>query len=832
MGIGQSKTNKKDQPSVNIRQNINNGHKKQINMNERSYKINISNPFNSNYRLLSNKLVAKTNNVKNVRKERYDPKKSENKEADVEQIQTTASEDRRKEYISNFRWTLSSEFDKDLISSFERLEPLKSISYEGLAASHSFSFERLSPLRRLGSEIASSVKKSFSGIVAECQGVNEAESQANRREEHRSVPEVEKNDAMSLDMDSARTTSTVMSEGTTVKRQILHKYKDPKTDTTSYVTTNVYNNTQGTNNVKFVSDNASVKKAMGQRQNLVGAPDSAMHNPTQENEGGAKRDVNDVTINEHRSACMPPCFRSNGKENDSQEKPSYNSLCTKCMHKEDKIPKGYKGMIINLQSHKSEKEKDKSPYLDRSNLVLQTALVNGKSIEDVYNLAEDKLGKGSYGNVIKGVHRLSGATRAVKIIRKAKIENAMRMKREIQIMKKLDHPNIIKLFEVYEDTEHLYLVMEMCSGGELFDRIVNKGSFSENYAAFIMRQVFSAIAYCHNKNVLHRDLKPENILYCNSSSSSTIKIIDWGFATKCFKSHKFTSLVGTPYYVAPEVLLGNYDKACDIWSAGVIMFILLVGYPPFHGSNNAEILRNVKRGSIKFIPKHWSHVSKSAMDLITRCLSYVPGTRISAVDALNHEWIIKCTSLPPMVAPNVSKSLARRFRNFLKYNKMKQMALTCIAYHLSERELAPLTSAFEALDRDGDGMLSISEVTTGLRESRDTQANIEQMARELDTDQSGAIEYTEFIAASIDSRLYDQNDFCSRAFHIFDTDGDGKITREDMLRVFTAESTSVSLTHDMVDEILNEVDLDRDGTISYQEFYSMLYGWPESSRIK
>ncbi|BAM40130.1 calcium-dependent protein kinase [Theileria orientalis strain Shintoku] len=831
MGIGQSKTNRKDQPSVNIRQNINNESNKQTNMNERSYKINISNPFNSNYRLLSNKLVAKTNGTKNSRKERYDPKKSENKESKNEPTKTTASEDRRNEYISNFRWTLSSELDKDLISSFERLEPLKSISYEGLAASHSFSFERLSPLNRLGSDMASSVKKTFSGMVAECQGVNEGTTQASQMHEHVTVPQAKKNDEMSVDMDSARTTSTVVSEGSTSKRQIVHKYKEQKTET-SHGTTNAYNNEQGRSNVNFVTDNPAVKKAMGQRQNLVGAPDLTAQKPTHESEGGAKREVNDVVMHDHRSTCMPTCFRGNGKENETQEKPSYNSLCTKCMHKEDKIPKGYKGMIIRLQSHRSEKDNDKSPYLDRSNLVVQTALLNGKRIEDVYDLAEDKLGKGSYGNVIKGVHKQSGATRAVKIIRKAKIENAMRMKREIQIMKKLDHPNIIKLFEVYEDAEYLYLVMEMCSGGELFDRIVSKGSFSENYAAFIMRQVFSAIAYCHSKNVLHRDLKPENILYCNNTSSSTIKIIDWGFATKCFKTHKFTSLVGTPYYVAPEVLLGNYDKACDIWSAGVIMFILLVGYPPFHGSNNAEILRNVKRGSIKFIPKHWSHVSKSAMDLITRCLSYVPSTRISACDALNHEWITKCTTLPPTVAPNVSKSLARRFKNFLKYNKMKQMALTCIAYHLSERELAPLTSAFEALDRDGDGMLSISEVTSGLRESRDTDANIEKMARALDTDQSGAIEYTEFIAASIDSRLYDQNEFCSRAFHIFDSDGDGKITREDMLRVFTAESTSVTLTHDMVDEILNEVDLDRDGTISYQEFYSMLYGWPESSKIK
>lgn len=519
---------------------------------------------------------------------------------------------------------------------------------------------------------------------------------------------------------------------------------------------------------------------------------------------------------------------------DGKCKPEYNSLCTKCMPEEDKIKKGFKGLLIQtpnfnyLTENKGPATKENTPTFDRSFLIQETALVNGMSINDVYDLNSHRLGKGSYGQVLKARHKETGEVNAVKIIRKANIENAMRMKREISIMKTLDHPNIVRLLEVYEDEECLYLVMEMCSGGELFDEIVRRGCFSEQYAATMMRQIFSAIAYCHGRDIIHRDLKPENILYANMKDESPIKVIDWGFATKCGKSHKFHTLVGTPYYVAPEVLIGNYDKGCDIWSAGVILFIMLVGYPPFHGNDNATILKNVKRGTINFVPHHWRKVSKTAIELITRCLSYDPRYRISAKEAFNHEWILQNITtvyVNPCIRQSLTKDLVKRFKQFDQYNTVKRLALTCIAHHLSDMDIAPLNTAFEMLNMQGDGVIYLKDIVKDLKdEPGANDQSVENIVSHLNLTGNEAIDYVEFIAASIEEELYMQKDFCKKAFRLFDRDGTGVITRENMRKVFQCDMHKEEFTDDFVDEIFNEVDMDRDGVINYTDFCTMLYG--------
>ncbi|CDR96999.1 protein kinase domain containing protein, putative [Babesia bigemina] len=516
-------------------------------------------------------------------------------------------------------------------------------------------------------------------------------------------------------------------------------------------------------------------------------------------------------------------------------KPEYNSLCTKCMPDEDRITRGFKGLLIQTPIFKYVKDpkqpgKESQPTFDRSFLIHETALVDGKSITDVYDLHSSRLGKGSYGQVLKACHKETGEVRAVKVIRKAHIENAMRMKREITIMKTLDHPNIVKLLEIYEDEECLYLVMEMCGGGELFDEIVRRGCFSEQYAATMMRQIFSAIAYCHGKGIIHRDLKPENILYSNMSDNSPIKVIDWGFATKCCKAHKFTSLVGTPYYVAPEVLIGNYDKSCDVWSAGVIMFIMLVGYPPFHGNDNATILNNVKRGVINFVPHHWKKISRGAIDLITRCLSYDPRYRLTAKAAFNHEWILKnATSIHvnPVLRHSLTRDLVKRFQKFDNYSTMKQLALTCIAHQLSDGDIGSLNTVFNVLNNAGDGVLYVRDIVNGLQSDKvkgQYDPAMQRLVEKLDTNGSGAIDYVEFLAASIDEEVYMQKDFCKKAFKVFDLENRGVITRDNMRRFFQGDMKGCDFSEDFVDEIFNEVDLDRDGVINYTDFCTMLYG--------
>ena len=191
-------------------------------------------------------------------------------------------------------------------------------------------------------------------------------------------------------------------------------------------------------------------------------------------------------------------------------------------------------------------------------------------------------------------------------MRKNKIQKSdwTRLKYEIDILKNLDHPNILRLYETFEDSNSIYLVTELCEGGELFDEIMARNRFEEKDAAPIMKQLLSAINYCHKKNVCHRDLKPENVLL-DSKDKQTIKVIDFGTSQVFANEEKMELVLGTAYYIAPEILTGKYDEKCDMWSIGVILYILLSGEPPFAGGSDAEIIAKVKKGKYNFNRKRY-----------------------------------------------------------------------------------------------------------------------------------------------------------------------------------------------------------------------------------
>jgi len=195
---------------------------------------------------------------------------------------------------------------------------------------------------------------------------------------------------------------------------------------------------------------------------------------------------------------------------------------------------------------------------------------------------------GAFGEVRMCVHRESGAQRAVKVLRKSHMDDDEKrmLFNEINILKEIDHPNIIKMYEFFEDEKRYYLVTEICKGGELFDEILQRGKFSERDGAVLMKQVLSCINYCHQSNIVHRDLKPENILLEQNKEFDQIKIIDFGTSLVYDPNRNLDEKLGTPYYIAPEVLNKNYNEKCDIWSAGVITYILLSGMPPFNGQSD------------------------------------------------------------------------------------------------------------------------------------------------------------------------------------------------------------------------------------------------------
>ena len=221
---------------------------------------------------------------------------------------------------------------------------------------------------------------------------------------------------------------------------------------------------------------------------------------------------------------------------------------------------------------------------------------NSRCIKDVYtNAKEEILGTGAFGKVIKVIHNHTGQARACKVISKRKIKNSTNFEEEIEILCKMDHPNVLKLYEYFEDKKNLYIVTELLAGPELFDRITENDHLCETDTCTVMKQLLTAINYCHSKGVAHRDIKPENFIFESNEADADLKIIDFGLSKLCHASkfgliEKCKTKAGTITYIAPEVLTGNYDKQCDLWSAGCILYICLSGMPPFYGDDNTDIL--------------------------------------------------------------------------------------------------------------------------------------------------------------------------------------------------------------------------------------------------
>lgn len=253
------------------------------------------------------------------------------------------------------------------------------------------------------------------------------------------------------------------------------------------------------------------------------------------------------------------------------------------------------------------------------------------------------MGSGAYAVVYECHHKATGRKAAVKVVERSKltVEDDEALKEEVAILRSLKHDHIVGLFDFYQDKQKYYLVLEICLGGELFDRIVEKKSYNEKEARDLVRILFDALHYCHRASVVHRDLKPENLLLEDERDNANIKLADFGFAQRICAPNSLTTQCGTPGYVAPEILKGiPYGEKVDVWSAGVITYILLGGYPPFYDENQGRMFRKIKRGEFKFHSPMWDNVSAEAKDLIKKLLVVDPSQRLTAEQALKHAWVL------------------------------------------------------------------------------------------------------------------------------------------------------------------------------------------------
>ena len=446
---------------------------------------------------------------------------------------------------------------------------------------------------------------------------------------------------------------------------------------------------------------------------------------------------------------------------------------------------------------------------------------NTRSIRDNYE-ALNKLGKGGYGTVIQVKNKTTGDLFACKKLSKLNIHNHEKFMREIKILIKTDHPNIIKLYDIFESANSLYLIMEECHGGELFDKILGhiekKEMYTEKEAAEIIWQVMSAVEYCHNNGICHRDLKPENLLYLKKGDekNNPLKVIDFGLSQTLDTKKILSSRVGTAYYVSPEILAGKYNEKCDIWSVGVILYVLLSGEPPFNGPSDGAIYSKIKKMKFNFPPLRWDKISKEAKDLISHMLAK-EDERYNASQVLAHPWF--------KIAKEENLSLLNFDCQFLKQYKemsqLKKMVLVYIASRLQENEISDLKIIFQAFDKDNDGQINYKEFEQGILQSKSLSIKPNEIRAyfdSIDTDKNGKIEYTEFIAACLQNKIIIKEEKLYEAFSAFDKDHNGKITKEELTKVLKLESGDDSY----VSELIKNADKNGDGVIDYKEFLEFM----------
>ncbi|KAK8504833.1 hypothetical protein V6N13_056164 [Hibiscus sabdariffa] len=502
-------------------------------------------------------------------------------------------------------------------------------------------------------------------------------------------------------------------------------------------------------------------------------------------------------------------------------------------------------------SSSSQKDKDSSPNTPPSQQDVPSPLSSSggsskhnksnigtvlcRPMEDVqttYNI-DKELGRGQYGVTYLCTHKTTGEQLACKTIAKRKLtskEDIEDVRREVQIMHHLTgQPNIVELKGAYEDIHSIHLVMELCAGGELFDRIITKGHYTERAAASLLRTIVQIVHTCHSMGVFHRDLKPENFLLLNQEENSPVKVTDFGLSLFYKPGDVFKDIVGSAYYIAPEVLQRKYGPEADIWSVGVMLYILLCGVPPFWAENDNGIFSEILGGKVDFTSNPWPSISPQAKDLVKKMLTLDPKKRLTAQEVLNHPWIKEDGEAPDTPLDN---AVLLRLKQFKAMNNFKKVALRVIAGCLSEEEIQGLKEMFKGMDTDNSGTITLEELQQGLAK-QGTKLNkfeVKQLMEAADADGNGTIDYDEFITATMHMNRMDREDHLYRAFQHFDKDNSGYITTEELEQGLREHGM-----HDGIEikEIISEVDSDNDGRINYDEFVAMMRkGNPEMNPKK
>eukprot|EP00746_Dinoflagellata_sp_MGD_P007591 gnl/MRDRNA2_/MRDRNA2_115046_c0_seq1.p1 gnl/MRDRNA2_/MRDRNA2_115046_c0~~gnl/MRDRNA2_/MRDRNA2_115046_c0_seq1.p1 ORF type:complete len:530 (+),score=113.82 gnl/MRDRNA2_/MRDRNA2_115046_c0_seq1:81-1670(+) len=470
-----------------------------------------------------------------------------------------------------------------------------------------------------------------------------------------------------------------------------------------------------------------------------------------------------------------------------------------------------------------------APDLPRKTISVRNLRVtNAERIDTAYDIDKKKIGVGGHGSVRQATEMSTGFVRAVKSISKKSLKkDSNKFAEEVEIMRLMDHPNIIKLYETFEDAKFYYMVMELCEGGELFDKIIAADTgFSEVLASKVVRQIARAVKYMHSLHIAHRDLKPENFLLSEQKhlSVATLKAIDFGISKQFKSGVPIKSTTCTASYAAPEVLTGSSNELCDIWTLGVVTYLLVSGVMPWQGSES-QIITQIRSGDFHFNHEPFRYISEDCKDLIRKCIVIDPDERFTADQVLQHCWLEKS-------APNAQETLPNEFfdnlRGFRATHNLKKAALMVLAQQLKSDAISNLKDLFCSLDADNDGSITSEELRDGLTKLNvEFPADFKQILEDVVESSSGVIDYTAFVGATLDKKQTVQEDACWAAFRVFDLDGNGRITREELAGLLSDGygeniNDAFGVERNEIERIMAEVDKDKDGTIDFEEFIGMM----------
>lgn len=503
------------------------------------------------------------------------------------------------------------------------------------------------------------------------------------------------------------------------------------------------------------------------------------------------------------------------------------------------------------------------------------------SPSEMYDLIKE-LGSGTFGKVCKVQHKQSKELRAMKIISKNMVNDKVEYEQiefEINILKRLDHPNILKLFEFFQDDINYYIVTELCEHGDLFEKLERMKCMNELAVKLLMYQILSSVSYLHSKGVIHGDLKLENILIdsvnynhrtsfntsvnidvknflqdrsSNSIKSRTealkpsskndngyffknmsnyeIKIIDFG-CSKIFnkKERKLSGIIGTSIYCSPEVLKDEYNEKCDIWACGVIMYMLLSGFAPFDGETEEDIFEKISKGKFTFNFSEFNEVSLDAKDLLIKLLTYDADKRISAKQALSHSFFTGGIKPSDSYRDSVDARVLTDLKKIRSSLKFQQAVVTYISHNFADKEeVNKIRKIFKFLDSNGDGVVSKEELLDGYKSLGEevSEEALDFIIKAIDNDGSGCIEYEEFIRASLDKTKLLTESNLKMAFDLFDIDQSGLISCEEIKQIIFGEKI---ISEILIDEFLATINKTKCDYLSFEDFKLLMYGVTEKN---